>query len=49
MRNEQFGLRPQNGTALQLAYFVERVSRNFDVKKLTGTFFLNVAKALDTV
>ena len=43
MRNEQFGFRRQHSTALHL------VSRNTDVKKLTGAFFLDVAKAFDTV
>ena len=38
LRSEQFGFRPQHSTALQLAYFVERMSTNFDVKKLTGAF-----------
>jgi hypothetical protein len=28
---------------------VERVSRNFDEKRLTGAVFLDVAKAFDTV
>jgi len=38
-----------NSTALQLARLVERVSRNFDKKRLTGAVFLDVAKAFDTV
>jgi len=49
LRNEQFGFRPQHSTALQLAQLIEIVSRNFDVKKLTGAFFLDVVKASDTV
>jgi hypothetical protein len=38
-----------NSTALQLARLVERVSRNFDGKRLTGPVLLDVAKAFDTV
>jgi hypothetical protein len=34
---------------LQLARLVERVSRNFGEKWLTGAVFLDVAKAFDTV
>jgi hypothetical protein len=34
---------------LQLARLVQRVSRNFGVKRLTGAVFLDVAKAFDTV
>jgi hypothetical protein len=42
-------LKPQNGTALQLARFVERVTRYFGEKRLTGAVFVDVAKAFDTV
>jgi hypothetical protein len=34
---------------LQLARLVERITRNFDEKRLTGAVFIDVAKALDTV
>jgi hypothetical protein len=34
---------------LQLARLVERVSRNFEEKRLTGAVFLDVAKAFDTL
>ena len=34
---------------MQLAHLVERISRNFGEKRLTGTVFLDVAKAFDTV
>jgi len=49
LRDEQFGFRPKHSTALKLARLVERVSRNFDEKRLTGAVFLDVAKAFDTV
>jgi len=49
LRNEQFGFRPKYSTSLQLARLVERVSRNFDERRLTGAVFLDVAKAFDTV
>jgi len=48
-RNEQFGFRPRHSTSLQLARFVERVTRNFGEKRPTGAGFLDVAKAFDTV
>ena len=34
---------------MQLALLVERITRNFGEKRLTGTDFLEVAKAFDTV
>jgi hypothetical protein len=49
LRDEHFGFRPKLSTALQLARLVERVSRIFDVKRLRGALFLDVAKAFDTV
>jgi hypothetical protein len=49
LRDEQFGFRPEHTTSLQLARLVERVTRNFGVKRLTGAIFLEVAKAFDTV
>jgi hypothetical protein len=48
-RNEQFGFRPRHSTTLQLARLVEGVNRNFDERRLTGAFFLDVAKVFDTV
>jgi len=33
---------------LQLAHLVERITRNFGKKRLTGAVFLDVAKAFDT-
>jgi hypothetical protein len=49
MRDEQFGFRPRHSTSLQLARLIERITRNFGKKMLTGTVFLDVAKAFDTV
>jgi hypothetical protein len=49
MRYEQFGFRPKNSTSLQLARLVERITRNFGEKWLTGAVFFDVAKAFDTV
>jgi hypothetical protein len=49
LRDKQFGFRPKNSTALQLARLVERLSRNFGEKRLTGAVFLDVVKAFDTV
>ena len=46
LRDEQFWLRPKHSTALQLARLVERVSRHFGEKRLTGAVFLDVAKGL---
>ena len=47
--NEQFRFRPRHSTSLQLACLVERITRNFGEKRLTGAVFLDVAKAFDTV
>jgi len=47
--DEQFGFRPRHSTLLQLARLVERLTRNFGEKRLTGVVFLDVAKAFDTV
>jgi hypothetical protein len=44
MRDEQDGYKPRHSTSLQLARLVERVSRNFGEKRLTGAFFLDVPK-----
>jgi len=49
LRDEQFGFRPKHSISLQLARLVERITRNFDEKRPTGTVFLEVAKAFDTV
>jgi hypothetical protein len=47
--DEEFGFGPKHSTALQLTSLVERVSGNFDEKRLTGAVFLDVAKAFDTL
>jgi hypothetical protein len=49
MCDEQFGFRPRQSTPLQLARLVERITRNFGEKRLTGAAFLDVAKAFDIV
>jgi hypothetical protein len=49
LRDEQFGFRTKDSTSLQLARLVERVTRNFGEKRLTGAVFLDVAKTFDTV
>jgi hypothetical protein len=49
LRDDQFGFKPKHSTTIQLARLVERVSRNFNEKRLTGVVYLDVAKAFDTV
>ena len=49
MWDELFGFRTRHSTSLQLARLVERITRNFGEKRLTGAVFLDVAKAFDTV
>ena len=49
LRDDQFGFRPKHSTSLQLALLVQRVTRNFGKKRLTGADFLDLAKAFDTV
>jgi hypothetical protein len=49
MRDEQFGFRPRHGKSLQLARLVERITRNFGEKRLTGALSLDVGKAFDIV
>ena len=46
MRDEQIGCRPTHSTSLQLVHLVERITRNFGEKRLTGPVFLDVAKIL---
>jgi len=49
MRDEQFEFRPRQSTSLQQIRLLERITRNFGEKRLTGAVFLHVAKAFDTV
>jgi hypothetical protein len=49
LRDEHYGFSSRHSSSLQLARFVERISRTCDEKKLTGAVFLDVAKAFDTV
>jgi hypothetical protein len=49
MREEPFGFRLRHSTSLQLARLVERITRYFSEKRLTGAVFLDMAKAFDTV
>jgi len=49
LRDEHFGFRPRHSTSLQLARLVERITRNFGERSLTGAVFQDVAKAFDTV
>jgi hypothetical protein len=49
LRDEQLAYRPRHNTSLQLARLVERITRNFGEKRLTGAVLLDVAKAFDTV
>jgi len=49
MRDKQFGFTPRHSISLQLARLVERITRNFGEKRLTGAVFLDVAKAFNTV
>jgi len=49
LRNEQSGFRPRHSTSLQLDRLVERITRNFGKKRLTGAVFLDVTKAFNTI
>jgi len=44
IRDNQFGFRPRHSTFLQLARLVERITRNFGEKRITGAVFLDVSK-----
>ena len=49
MRDGQVVFIPTHCTSLQLTRLVERITRDFGGKKLTGAVFLDVANAIDTV
>ena len=49
LRNEKFGFRPEHSTSLQLARLIERITRNFGGKMLTGAVFLDMGEVFDTV
>ena len=49
MRDELFGFRTRHITSLQLARLVGSRTSNFGVRRLNVAFFLDVAKAFDTV
>ena len=49
MRDEHFLSGPRYSTSMQLARLVEKITRNFREKRLTGAVFLDVAKSFDTV
>ena len=46
LRDEQFGFRPRHGTSLQLARLVERITRNFGERRLTGAVSCSWPKPL---
>ena len=48
-QDKQFGFRPRHSTSLQPAHLIEKITRNFGKKRLTGAVFIDVAKALDTL
>ena len=49
LHDEEFGFSPKHNVSLQLARLVERISRNFGEKRLTGAVFLDMAKTFYTV
>jgi hypothetical protein len=49
MQDEQHGFCPSQKHILAAGRLVERITRNFDEKRLTGTLLINVTKAFDTV
>jgi hypothetical protein len=48
MQDENFELRSRHSTSLQPARIVERITRKFGEKTLTGALFPDVVKAFDT-
>jgi len=49
MRDEQFRFRYRHSTSMQLACLIEKITRNFGEKRLTGAVFLDMAKAFEIV
>jgi hypothetical protein len=49
LRDDQLVFRPRHSMTLHLIRRAERVSTNFDERRLTGAVFLNLAKSFDTV
>jgi hypothetical protein len=49
LRDECFAFRPRHSTVLQLTRLVERITRNYGEKRLTGAVLLDVDKAFGTV
>jgi hypothetical protein len=49
LRVVQVEFRPKHSTSLHLTRLVERVTRNFGEKRLSGAVFLDVAQTFDTV
>lgn len=46
---KQFGFRPMKSTSVALAHFSDTVLDNMDKGSVTGSVFLDLAKAFDTV
>lgn len=46
---EQYGFRKFRSTTLQLANLVDRITKNFNIKKTTSILTLDIEKAFDTV
>jgi len=49
LRDEQIGFRPRHSTFLQMARLFERTIRNFGERWITGSVYLDVAKAFDSI
>jgi hypothetical protein len=49
LRGEQFGFRARHSTCFKLSRLVEKISRKFGKKRLTGAVFQDVEIAFDTV
>jgi hypothetical protein len=49
LHDEQFWFRPKHSMSLKMARLIETVTMNFGKTQLTGTVFLDMARAFDTV